>query len=57
MSSRQRQIVALRYGADLTVDEVAQRLHVAPGTVKATLHRARKALADQLTSRDEGAET
>lgn len=37
---RQRLAVALRYGADLTIDEIAEAMRAAPGTVKATLHAA-----------------
>ncbi len=48
LSHRQRQVVALRYGADLGMAEIAARLGVAEGTVKATLHQARSALADRL---------
>lgn len=42
---RMREAVALRYIADLTEAEVAERMGIAPGTVAATLHRARGRLA------------
>lgn len=45
---RQAQAVALRYHADLSVDEVAESMGCAPGTAKAHLHGARQALADAL---------
>ena len=35
-----QQIVYLRYFLDMSVDETAQALDVAPGTVKSRLHRA-----------------
>lgn len=48
LSRRQQEVVALRYGADLSIDAIADRLGIAPGTVKATLHQARAALSDRL---------
>jgi RNA polymerase sigma-70 factor (ECF subfamily) len=45
---RQRTAVALRYVADLPVDEIAAAMRVAPGTVRATLHVARQRLAAAL---------
>jgi RNA polymerase sigma-70 factor (ECF subfamily) len=47
---RQAQATALFYGLDLGVDEVAEVLQMAPGTVKAHLHRARAALATTLSA-------
>lgn len=41
----QREAIALHYLADLPVNEVAQTLDVAVGTVKARLSRGRTALA------------
>lgn len=41
---RQRQAVLLRFVADLTVDQVAETMACAPGTVKATLHQASRSL-------------
>jgi RNA polymerase sigma-70 factor (ECF subfamily) len=49
---RQRQVLALRYIADLTHAQVAEVLGVAEGTVAATLHQARGALSKQLTRSD-----
>jgi len=40
-------VVALFYGADLPVAEVAGVLGIAEGTVKSHLHDARRALAPQ----------
>ncbi len=45
---RQAQVVALRYVEDLPVDEIAEILDVAPGTVRKHLHDARPALARRL---------
>jgi RNA polymerase sigma-70 factor (sigma-E family) len=45
---RQREIVALRYLADLSIDEVARTLGVSAGTVKQSAHRALRTLHNQL---------
>jgi RNA polymerase sigma-70 factor (ECF subfamily) len=45
---RQRTAVALRYVCDLPQDEIASVMHVAPGTVSATLTAARRRLAAEL---------
>jgi RNA polymerase sigma factor (sigma-70 family) len=45
---RQREATVLRYYLDMDVAEVARTLGVSEGTVKTTLHRARRALADAL---------
>jgi len=45
---QQRAVVALFYGADLPVAEVAGVLGIAEGTVKSYLHDARRTLAPQL---------
>jgi RNA polymerase sigma-70 factor (ECF subfamily) len=44
----QRRAMVLRYLADMTIAEIADREGVAEGTVKSWLHRARAALAVQL---------
>jgi DNA-directed RNA polymerase specialized sigma24 family protein len=46
---RSRTAVALRYVADLSEAEVAAAMGVAPGTVAATLHKARARLAELLS--------
>lgn len=51
LPERQRSTVCLYYLADLTVDEVAAALQIAPGTVKSTLHHARHRLRRQLEER------
>lgn len=45
---RQAQVVALHYVDDRSVAEIAAVLDLAEGTVKATLHQARQALARAL---------
>jgi RNA polymerase sigma-70 factor (ECF subfamily) len=47
---RRRQIVFLRYFADLSLDEIATTCDVSAGTVAATLSQARAALRDALIS-------
>jgi len=44
----QRRVVVLRYLADLTVAEIAERESVPEGTVKSWLYRARAALAEEV---------
>lgn len=48
LPTRMREAVALRYIADLTERQVAERMDIAPGTVAATLHKARSRLAEHL---------
>jgi len=50
---RQTQVLALYYVEDLPVTEVAEILGVAEGTVRATLHQARSALAGRLGDQEE----
>lgn len=45
---RQRQVVALRILLDQSIDQTAQSLGMAPGTVRAHLHRALRSLREQL---------
>jgi RNA polymerase sigma-70 factor (ECF subfamily) len=47
-----RVVVALRYYGDLSVDEIAARLGVRPGTVKSRLHRALRGLRGALDQAD-----
>jgi RNA polymerase sigma-70 factor, ECF subfamily len=53
---RQRQIVFLRYFADLTHAQVAELLGISPNTVSAALYQARTALAGQLEHEDADAQ-
>jgi RNA polymerase sigma factor (sigma-70 family) len=48
LPSRQREAIALRYLLDMTQADVADAMGVAPGTAAATLHAARRNLADRL---------
>jgi RNA polymerase sigma-70 factor (ECF subfamily) len=45
---RQRTAIALRYVSDLTQEEIAAVMDVAPGTVSATLVAARRRLGELL---------
>ena len=53
LPERDRELVALRYGADLSVAQVAEQLGLRPNTVDVALHRARKRLADILEAGEE----
>lgn len=48
LPDRERTAVALRYLADLTERQVGEVMGIAPGTVAATLHTARRHLAERL---------
>jgi RNA polymerase sigma-70 factor (ECF subfamily) len=50
----QRQVIALHYLADLSVEAIAQELGVPAGTVKSRLSRGRDALASQLAYAEGG---
>jgi RNA polymerase sigma factor (sigma-70 family) len=52
LPKRQREVVALRYLADLSESETAQALGIAPGTVKIHAHRGLAALRAHLGSVD-----
>ena len=49
-----REVIVLRYFADLTVPELAETIGVPLGTVKSRLHRALGQLRDQLTTDADG---
>lgn len=49
---QQRQVCALHYLMDQSVETIAEGLGVSTGTVKTQLHRARKALAARLRKED-----
>jgi RNA polymerase sigma-70 factor (ECF subfamily) len=44
LDGRERQLIRLRYGEDLTQAAIARRLGIPEGTVKVRLHRARAKL-------------
>ena len=46
---RQRQCVVLRFYEDLSVEQIASALNMAPGTVKSHLHRGLRTLGDTVT--------
>jgi len=48
LSTDHREVVALRFYFDLTVDQIADRTGVGPGTVKSRLHYALRHLRDAL---------
>lgn len=48
LDERARELIALRYGADLTVREIAELLGLRTNTVEVALHRARSRLAAKL---------
>lgn len=48
LTAEHRQVIVLRYFAELSVAEVAQSLHVREGTVKSRLNRAIRSLEEQL---------
>jgi RNA polymerase sigma-70 factor (ECF subfamily) len=48
LPERQRAAVALHYLDDLSVDDIADILDISPGTVKASLFKARRSLARTL---------
>ena len=52
---RQRTALILRYFIDLPIDEVANLMNCAPGTVKALTNRAIVKLRRELTTEEEGA--
>jgi RNA polymerase sigma-70 factor (ECF subfamily) len=54
LTRRQRQVVALRYLADMPEEAVAKTLDVSPGAVKTHLHRALERLRISLAEPEEG---
>lgn len=50
LPERERTAVALRYVADLTTEDIARAMRIAPGTVGSTLHSARHRLSVALDS-------
>jgi RNA polymerase sigma-70 factor (ECF subfamily) len=54
MAPDDRVILALRYYLDLSVDDIARRLGIRPGTVKSRLHYALQRLHRTLDASDDG---
>jgi RNA polymerase sigma-70 factor (ECF subfamily) len=54
LAPRHREVLVLRYVAELSVDEVARHLRLPAGTVKSRLNRARRALAEEFGDEREG---
>lgn len=56
LDSRDRELIALRYGADLSARQIAQRLEMSTNAVDVALHRARTRLREELEGRPAGDE-
>jgi RNA polymerase sigma-70 factor, ECF subfamily len=54
LSDRDRELLALRYGADLSVNAIGDLLDLRPNAVEVALHRARERLAAVLAGGDGG---
>lgn len=52
LNREHREVVVLRYFADLTIPEVAKSLNLRQGTVKSRVHRALEQLRSQLSEHD-----
>jgi RNA polymerase sigma-70 factor (ECF subfamily) len=48
LDERDRELIALRYGADLSAAQIGELLGVRANTVEVALHRARNRLATKL---------
>lgn len=55
LDGREQDLIALRYGADLSTREIARLLELRPNAVDVGLHRARKRLRHELVDLDETA--
>jgi RNA polymerase sigma factor (sigma-70 family) len=53
LEDRDRELIALRYGADLSVRQIAVLLALRPNAVDVALHRARNRLAARLEDGEE----
>ncbi len=54
LNERDRELIALRYGADLSARQIAQRLELNINAVEVALHRARSRLREALEDRPSG---
>ena len=50
LEERDRELIALRYGADLSARQVAEVLELKTNAVEVALHRALRRLRDRMTS-------
>jgi RNA polymerase sigma-70 factor, ECF subfamily len=57
LGERDAELIALRYGADLSAREIAGLLNVRKNTVEVALHRARSRLAELLITAEQDAST
>jgi RNA polymerase sigma-70 factor (ECF subfamily) len=57
LGQRDRELLALRYGGDLTAPQIGQLLDMGTNAVEVSLHRARERLAAALSGLDDGAPT
>jgi RNA polymerase sigma factor (sigma-70 family) len=55
LGERDAELIALRYGADLSAREIARLLSVRKNTVEVALHRARSRLAELLSAAEQDA--
>jgi RNA polymerase sigma-70 factor (ECF subfamily) len=53
LDARDQDLIALRYGADLSTQEIARLLEMRPNAVDVALHRTRERLRAELTQLDE----
>ena len=53
LDERDRELIALRYGADLSIREMSELLGVRANTLEVALHRARGRIASRLQARSE----
>jgi RNA polymerase sigma-70 factor (ECF subfamily) len=51
LGERERELIALRYGADLSARQIAERLELSTNAVEVALHRARARLRQELEGR------
>jgi len=49
LDERAWRILALRYGDDLPSNQIAEKLNMAPGSIRGALHRIRRSLLDDAT--------
>jgi RNA polymerase sigma-70 factor (ECF subfamily) len=54
LSPEHREVVVLRYYADLSVQQIAERTGTRAGTVKSRLHYALRHLRDEVDAGDDG---